>query len=53
VAGIGEDEATVKTLRKRRTKIVLVPANPDFPEMEFASDQVVIYGKVVTVLRRL
>jgi repressor LexA len=53
VAGIGEDEATVKTLRKRRTKVVLVPANPAYSEMELASDQVVIYGKVVTVLRRL
>ncbi|MGD1011033.1 MAG: transcriptional repressor LexA [Acidimicrobiales bacterium] len=53
VAGIGEDEATVKTLRKRRTKIALVPANPNFEEMEFPSDQVVVYGKVVTVLRRL
>ncbi|MGO9334680.1 MAG: transcriptional repressor LexA [Acidimicrobiales bacterium] len=53
VAGIGEDEATVKTLRKRRTKVVLVPANPAYSEMELAADQVVIYGKVVTVLRRL
>ena len=53
VAGIGEDEATVKTLRKRRAKVVLVPANPAYSEMELAADQVVIYGKVVTVLRRL
>jgi repressor LexA len=53
VAGIGEDEATVKTLRKRRAKIVLVPANPAYSEIELAADQVVIYGKVVTVLRRL
>jgi repressor LexA len=53
VAGIGEDEATVKTLRKRRTKVVLVPANPAYSEIELAADQVVIYGKVVTVLRRL
>ena len=53
VAGIGEDEATVKTLRKRRGKGVLVPSNPAYAEMELAADQVVIYGKVVTVLRRL
>ena len=53
VAGIGEDEATVKTLRKRRAKVVLVPSNPAYAEMELAADQVVIYGKVVTVLRRL
>jgi repressor LexA len=53
VAAIGEDEATVKTLRKRRGKVVLVPANPVYSEMEVTSDRVVIYGKVVTVLRRL
>jgi len=53
VAAIGDDEATVKTLRKRRGKVVLVPANPVYEEMEVTSDRVVIYGKVVTVLRRL
>ena len=30
VAAIDEDEATVKTLRKRRGKAVLLPANPLF-----------------------
>ncbi len=53
VAGIGEDEATVKFLRKRRGQIVLQPANPDFEEMQFPADQVSIYGKVVTVVRKL
>jgi repressor LexA len=53
VDAIGQDEATVKTLRKRRSKIVLVPANPAYSEIEIAPDQVAIYGKVVTVLRRL
>jgi len=53
VAAIGDDEATVKTLRKRRAKVVLVPANPAYCEIELAADEVVIYGKVVTVLRRL
>ena len=53
VAGLPGDEATVKTLRKRRSKVVLVPANPAFDEMEFAAGDVVVYGKVVTVLRRL
>ena len=32
---------------------MLVPANPAYSEMELTPDQVVIYGKVVTVLRRL
>ena len=54
VAGIREEEeATVKMLRKRRGKVVLVPANSAYSEMEFSPDEVVIYGKVVTVLRRL
>ncbi len=53
VAGIPGDEATVKTLKRRRNKIVLVPANPRLSELEFRPDEVTIYGKVVTVLRRL
>src|SRR6204780_2137591 len=53
VAGIGDDEATVKTFRRRRGRVVLEPANAEFSEMEFGPDEVTIYGKVVTVLRRL
>lgn len=53
VAGILGEEATVKTFKMRRGKVVLVPANPRFSEMEFRPDEVEIYGKVVTVLRRL
>lgn len=53
VAGIGENEATVKTFQRRRGRVVLVPSNPEFSEMEFAPDDVAIYGKVVSVLRRL
>jgi repressor LexA len=53
VAGIGDDEATVKTLQRRDGKIVLVPSNPTFAEMEFDEDEVVFYGRVVTVLRKL
>jgi SOS-response transcriptional repressor LexA len=30
-----------------------VPANPDFAEIELPPEEVTIYGKVVTVLRRL
>ena len=37
VAAIGEDEATVKTLRKRRGKILLVPTNPAYSEIEIAA----------------
>jgi repressor LexA len=53
VAGIPGEEATVKTYRRRGRKIVLVPANPTYDEIVLAPEDVVIYGKVVTVLRRL
>ena len=53
VAGIPGDEATVKTLVRRRGKVVLRPANAAMDEMQFDPDQVSIYGRVVTVMRRL
>jgi repressor LexA len=53
VAGIGGDEATVKTFGRKRGKVVLTPANPTMSPMELEPDQVTIYGKVVSVLRRL
>lgn len=53
VAGINDDEATVKTFARRRGKVVLTPANPTMSPMELDPDDVVVYGKVVTVLRRL
>ena len=53
VAGIPGEEATVKTFLKRRGKIVLRPENPTMDEMVFDPEDVTIYGKVVTVLRRL
>ena len=53
VAGIPGDEATVKTYQPRGTNIVLVPANPTMEPMEFPADEVSIFGRVVTVIRRL
>jgi repressor LexA len=53
VAGIPDGEATVKTFRRRRGRVLLVPSNPRFAEIELPPDEVTIYGKVVTVLRRL
>jgi repressor LexA len=53
VAGIPDEEATVKVFKRRRGKVVLVPANARLSEMEFRPDEVTIYGRVVTVLRRL
>ena len=53
VAGIPGDEGTVKTFLRRRNKIVLRPENPALEEMVFEPDEVTIYGKVVSLLRRL
>jgi repressor LexA len=53
VAGIPDDEATVKTFARRRGKVVLTPANSAMTPMEFGPDEVTVYGRVVTVLRRL
>jgi repressor LexA len=53
VAGIPGEEATVKTYLHRRGKIVLRPENPTMAEMVFEPVDVVVYGKVVTLLRRL
>lgn len=52
VALVG-DEATVKTLKTRRGKIVLQPENPAFKEMVYESDEVEILGKVIEVRRTL
>lgn len=52
VAGIPGEEATVKTFSRKGSKIVLVPSNKRLSPMEFSADQVTVFGKVVTVLRR-
>lgn len=55
VAGIPGEEATVKGYYydPKAKQVVLVPYNPSLTEMRFAPDEVTIYGKVVTVMRRL
>ena len=53
VAGIPGDEATVKTYRTDRNKIVLVPANSRLSPMVFDPSEVTIFGRVVSVLRKL
>lgn len=52
VALVG-DEATVKTLRTRRGKVVLQPENPAFEPIVLAPDEVQIMGKVIEVRRSL
>ena len=58
VAGIPGEEATVKTFNKEGSDIILEPANATMSPMKFMAnshpdEQVQIFGKVVTVLRKI
>lgn len=53
VAGIPGDEATVKTFKQNGATVTLTPANDTMEPMVFSADDVNVYGKVVTVLRKL
>ncbi len=53
VAGIPGEEATVKTYRNEGTRVVLLPANAALEPMVFDPSEVSVYGKVVTVMRKL
>lgn len=53
VAGIPGEEATVKTFDRDGADIVLIPANPSWKPMRFPADEVQVFGRVVTVLRKL
>ena len=53
VAGIPDEQATVKTFQRKGAKVVLVPSNARLSPMEFDAADVTIFGRVVTVLRRL
>lgn len=52
VAGIPDDEATVKTLRRHNGQVVLEPANEYLTPTAYDPKEVTIYGKVVTLMRR-
>jgi repressor LexA len=53
VAGIPGDEATVKRFTTNGDKVVLEPANERLEPMVFDPPEVRVFGKVVTVLRRM
>ncbi len=53
VAGFGEEEGTVKTFRRKDSKVILEPSNSAMEPMIFDPSEVVVYGKVVTVIRRV
>ena len=53
IAGIPGDEATIKTFTKSGAKVTLTPSNSSMKPMVFEKGEVSVYGKLVTVLRRL
>jgi len=53
VAGIPGDEATIKTYERDGDTVTLTPHNPTMEPMRFPTRDVTIYGRVVTVMRRL
>lgn len=53
IAGIPGEEATVKTIQRKGAVTTLIPANSRLEPMVFPSDEVQVFGKVVTVMRRL
>ena len=52
VAGIPGEEATVKRYFPQGNRVVLQPENSSMTPMEFDASEIVIYGKVISVLRR-
>ena len=53
VAGMGGEEGTVKTYQRKGGTVTLMPSNSRLSPMVFPADQVEIFGRVVTVMRRL
>ena len=53
VAGIPGDEGTVKTISFRDGSVVLLSSNQEFEPMIFDPGDVAVYGRVVTVMRKL
>jgi repressor LexA len=53
VAGIPGEEATVKTYTRKGNKVILQPSNARLQPIELDADEVTIFGRVVTVMRRL
>ena len=53
VAAINEDEATVKTFIQKGSQVILRPHNETMEDIVQEAKDVEIYGKVVTVLRKV
>ncbi len=53
VCGLPGEEATVKTYTRKGDTVTLIPANERLSPMVFRADEVPVFGRVVTVMRRL
>lgn len=53
IAGIPGDEATIKTYQRTAGAVTLIPANPRLSPMVFTNDEVEVFGRVVTVMRKV
>ncbi len=53
IAGINDNEATVKYYHRDKEDILLKPANDNFKVIKVKEDEVTIFGKAVTVIRSL
>jgi repressor LexA len=53
VAGLPGDEASVKRFQRDGEYVLLVSSNPDYLPMRYPARALQIYGRVVSVLRRL
>ncbi len=53
VAGIPGEEATIKTFTRSGSTVTLLPANERLQPMEFPASEVHVFGRLVTVLRKL
>ena len=53
IAGIPGEEATVKTYQRKGHTVTLLPANERLSPMVFHESEVEVFGRVVTVMRRL
>lgn len=53
VAGLPGDEASVKRFHRDGEDVVLRSSNPDYPPLRYPARELQIYGRVVSVLRRV
>jgi repressor LexA len=53
IVGIPGDEATIKTWHSEGDMVTLIPANAQLSPMKYSRDEVQVFGRVVTVMRRL